>query len=58
MNRRPHPFRWFLLGALSAWFLVGVVDYFDSRRAAVMIQDLTDSYQECRDMLQDSGRTR
>lgn len=54
MNRSR--FSWFLLGALSAWFLVGVVDYFDSRRTAVMIQDLTDSYQECRDMLQDAKR--
>lgn len=54
-NSARRAFGWFLLGASLATFAIGVIDYFDSRRDAAFIRDLTDAYQECRDMREDSA---
>lgn len=58
MNSARHRFAWFLVGAIAATLAIGIVEYFDSRRNAALINDLTESYHECRDMLHDSGRAR
>lgn len=51
-------FAWFLAGAVVTALAIGAVEWFDSRRDAAMINDLTDAYHECRDMLTDCGGAR
>jgi len=50
-------FGWFLLGASLATVAIGTIEYFDARRDAALIDDLTDAYHECRDMREDSAPT-
>lgn len=51
-------FSWSLVGAIVATLAIGTLEYLDSRRDAALINDLTDAYQECRDMRGDSEGSR